>query len=132
MSNGIYTEEEQQLLDKSISYRLRMVEEQFKDGTPTRTNEIRVVNEVLNSIDTAISNAANTRLKQSEVENQGKIKETVAEILKQQAEKRKLQIDRPIDVEVVLDDVTLVKPDFVPDETSTEHKEIELKDIMGE
>lgn len=132
MSNGIYTEEEQQLLDKSISYRLRMVEEQFKDGTPTRTNEIRVVNEVLNSIDTAISNAANTRLKQSEVENQGKIKETVAEILKQQAERRKLQTARPIDVEVTLNDVDLVKPDFVVDETSTEHKEIELKDIMGE
>lgn len=130
---GIYTPEEQELLNKTLDYRLRMMSEVFKEGTPRRPGDIRVANEVLNSIDSAVDKAANTRLKQSAVKNDADVKATVVGILKAQAERRALQAKRDANAEVVLDDtLDIERPVFVPGEDSFEQPTLTMEEIMGE
>jgi len=130
---GIYTPEEQELLNKTLDYRLRMMSEVFKEGTPRRPGDIRVANEVLNSIDSAVDKAANTRLKQSAVKNDADVKATVVGILKAQAERRALQAKRDANTEVILDDaLDIERPVFVPGEDSFEQPTLTMEEIMGE
>lgn len=130
---GIYTPEEQELLNKTLDYRLRMMSEVFKEGTPRRPGDIRVANEVLNSIDSAVDKAANTRLKQSAVKNDADVKATVVGILKAQAERRALQAKRDVNTEVILDDtLDIERPVFVPGEDSFEQPTLTMEEIMGE
>ena len=130
---GIYTPEEQELLNKTLDYRLRMMSEVFKEGTPRRPGDIRVANEVLNSIDSAVDKAANTRLKQSAVKNDADVKATVVGILKAQAERRALQAKRDANTEVILaDTLDIERPVFVPGEDSFEQPTLTMEEIMGE
>lgn len=130
---GIYTPEEQELLNKTLDYRLRMMSEVFKEGTPRRPGDIRVANEVLNSIDSAVDKAANTRLKQSAVKNDADVKATVVGILKAQAERRAQQAKRSADTEVILEDtLDIERPVFVPGEDSFEQPTLSMEEIMGE
>lgn len=130
---GIYTPEEQELLNKTLDYRLRMMSEVFKEGTPRRPGDIRVANEVLNSIDSAVDKAANTRLKQSAVKNDADVKATVVGILKAQAERRAQQAKRSADTEVILEDtLDIERPVFVPGEDSFEQPTLTMEEIMGE
>ena len=130
---GIYTPEEQELLNKTLDYRLRMMSEVFKEGTPRRPGDIRVANEGLNSIDSAVDKAANTRLKQSAVKNDADVKATVVGILKAQAERRAQQAKRTVSVDVALDEIPEIeRPVFVPGEDSFEQPTLTMEEIMGE
>jgi len=134
-NNSIYTEVEQELLDRTLNYRLSIMGEIFKEGAPKRAGDIRVANEVLNSIDTAIDKAANTRLKQTAVKNEAEVKATIAAILREQANKRAQQALRGTetkDVQLQDDDVNLSRPEFVPGEISLEQPELTMEAILGE
>ena len=121
--NGIYTEEEQKYLDMTLDLRVKMIEETFKEGVPKHGGTIRVMNEVMSAIDTAVNNKAMARLKATDTKNQTEIKEQVAEMIRQQASLR-------------ITDAQLASlggmPTFVPGETSKDHQIIDTVEIMGE
>lgn len=133
---GLYTAEEQAYLDKTLKLRMQMIDETFKEGVPKHGGTIRVMNEVMSAIDTAINNKAMARLKQTDTKNQNEIKEQVAEMLRQQS--RKLQENKRANVEEEIE-ITPEQiaslggvPTFVPGETEIENKIIEAADILGE
>lgn len=131
-NNDIYTEEERELLNRTLNYRLAMVTEVFKDGAPKRTGDIRVANEVLNSIDSAIDKAATTRLKQTAVKNDADMRATVIGIFKAQAERRSQQAVRKPEENQLAETPELVRPTFVPGEDSFEQPALTMEEIMGE
>ena len=133
---GLYTAEEQAYLDKTLKLRMQMIDATFKEGVPKHGGTIRVMNEVMSAIDTAINNKAMARLKQTDTKNQNEIKEQVAEMLRQQS--RKLQENKRANVEEEIE-ITPEQiaslggvPTFVPGETEIENKTIEAADILGE
>ena len=133
---GLYTAEEQAYLDKTLKLRMLIIDETFKEGVPKHGGTIRVMNEVMSAIDTAINNKAMARLKQTDTKNQNEIKEQVAEMLRQQS--RKLQENKRANVEEEIE-ITPEQiaslggvPTFVPGETEIENKTIEAADILGE
>lgn len=133
---GLYTPEEQAYLDKTLKLRMLIIDETFKEGVPKHGGTIRVMNEVMSAIDTAINNKAMARLKQTDTKNQNEIKEQVAEMLRQQS--RKLQENKRANVEEEIE-ITPEQiaslggvPTFVPGETEIENKTIEAADILGE
>lgn len=134
--NGLYTAEEEAYLDKTLKLRMLIIDETFKEGVPKHGGTIRVMNEVMSAIDTAINNKAMARLKQTDTKNQNEIKEQVAEMLRQQS--RKLQENKRANVEEEIE-ITPEQiaslggvPTFVPGETEIENKTIEAADILGE
>lgn len=128
----IYTPEEEQLIQQGLEYRQKMLAQAFSEGTPKRGSDMRIVNEILNSIDSVVNNSANTRLKQKDVENQTQVKASIVAILTEAAERRAKNVRANVEQPVVLDDTNIEKPTFVPGEMSTELEDIELKDILGE
>lgn len=134
--SGLYTAEEEAYLDKTLKLRMLIIDETFKEGVPKHGGTIRVMNEVMSAIDTAINNKAMARLKQTDTKNQNEIKEQVAEMLRQQS--RKLQENKRANVEEEIE-ITPEQiaslggvPTFVPGETEIENKTIEAADILGE
>lgn len=136
MDNGIYTPEETALLEKTLELRVQMIDAIFKEGVPKHGGTIRVMNEVMSAIDTAINNKANARLKATDTKNQSEIKEQVAELLRQQSKRISQHTRENIEDEVVLTEEEVASlggvPEFVPGEASLEYKPVELDDVMGE
>ena len=134
--NGIYTEEEQKYLDMTLNLRVKMIEETFKEGVPKHGGTIRVMNEVMSAIDTAVNNKAMARLKATDTKNQTEIKEQVAEMIRQQASLRMANKRPDVEEEVIITDAQLASlggmPTFVPGETSKDHQIIDTVEIMGE
>lgn len=136
MDNGIYTPEESALLNKTLDLRVQMIDAIFKEGVPKHGGTIRVMNEVMSAIDTAINNKANARLKATETKNQSEIKEQVAELIRQQANRVARHARENIEEEVVITEDEIASlggvPEFVPGEASMEYKPIDVDDVMGE
>lgn len=76
------TNEETKRLEDNYNYRKQMVENAFKDGTPTEARDIEVINGVLNSMDKAIYDSVTSRLKHEENQNKGAILSVVSEALR--------------------------------------------------
>jgi len=110
-NNSIYTEKEQAILEKTISVRSRIVDELTKDGqVPYKSGDIRVLNEVMNSLDVSVNNSANTRLKSEDTKNNAQLHEMVAAMLN--------QIDVNSDNKAVNDVVEVeLLDEYIPDDT---------------
>lgn len=76
------TNEETKRLEDNYNYRKQMVENAFKNGTPTEARDIEVINGVLNSMDKAIYDSVTSRLKHEENQNKGAILSVVSEALR--------------------------------------------------
>lgn len=81
MSN-IITDEEAKRLEDNYNYRKLMVEKAFLDGPPEGAKDIEAINGVLNSMDKAIYDTVNSRLKHEENQNKGAIISAVSEALR--------------------------------------------------
>ena len=82
-NNTVYTEEECARLEETYNFRKRMVEYAFQgEKVPEDPKEVEAINSVLNSMDTAIHNAASTRLKYQDTQNKEETLNAIAELLK--------------------------------------------------
>jgi len=82
-NNKIYTDEELEQLATIKKTRMDIIGSMTVDGVPTRSGDIRVLNEVLTSADKMISDSANTRLKQADSASNGAATEMVIQLLMQ-------------------------------------------------
>jgi hypothetical protein len=91
---GVYTQEEEDLLNLVKNNRLNIINTMTKDGkVPEKVGEIRVLNEVLNSIDSSVHTGVANRVKfQAAGDNQSAL-EIVAETLKAIGRQ---QMNRPV------------------------------------
>jgi len=125
----LFQPEEARLINKTVQIREQIVDHLLKDGIPYKTSEIRVINELLNSIDSNILGRVDRRLKHKENENNNDLKEIVkAVLLESEKRKREAKANGPVEAlpeEYVLEEV-------VPGEDSFEYEEITLEEIRGE
>ena len=122
----LFQPEEARLLNKTVDIREKIVDHLLKDGIPYKTNEIRVINELLNSIDSNVLGRVDRRLKHKENENSSDMKELVKTIF---LEKEKIMNEiKPIDLKETLPDEYVLE-EVVPGEDSFEYEEITLEEI---
>jgi hypothetical protein len=102
MSNGnsIFTQEEQETLDKIKKIRLEIMDSMTSGGVPDKVGEIRVLNEVLSAVDKMTADSAAIRIKQDVAANNGAIVDTVVELLKQSRANRQKYIESGIAPEI--------------------------------
>lgn len=130
-NNSIYTKDEQEIIDKTVKLRMQMVDKAFEDGTPSRGSDIRVINEVLNSLDNVVDKKATSRLKRESNKTDSDMKQRVVGIFKELSIQRANTASRPVpEDDVVIDDDMFQKPEFVPGETTDGHDPIEYEDIV--
>ena len=124
----ILTPSEQERLEKSYEYRKLMVEEAFKNGVPTDSRNVEVINGVLNSMDKAIYDTANVRLKQQENMNKEATLEIVAAALREvhNAKQASVKTERVIDV-----DDKVIPQDVVEGEMDLTPATVTLNDILN-
>jgi len=110
----------------------RKIREQMVDafivekGIPTKTNEMRVVNEILNSMDSQTFGLVDRRFKAED----SKQLEDVTELIKEIFTKQQTIPVRTNDKDVILEDKFL-PDDMVLDEDSVDYKELSMEDIIG-
>lgn len=81
--NGIYTPDEQSILDRNRRVRNLMVDALTDKGTaaPDSTRDFRILNEILSASDNDVHSGAATRVKQEAAANATAMKDMVAEAL---------------------------------------------------
>lgn len=125
---NVYTEEELEIINKSKNIRLQIVDAMTKDRVPTDSREVRVINEVLTSLDKTVHDTANTRIKHQDSANKEAILDMVAETLKQTAKRRK-EIDPSTLVREV--PTEYLEIDTVPGETEIQPGRLNPTDFLG-
>jgi len=125
---NVYTEEELEIINKSKNIRLQIVDAMTKDRVPTDSREVRVINEVLTSLDKTVHDTANTRIKHQDSANKEAILDMVAETLKQSAKRRK-EIDPSTLVREV--PTEYLEIDTVPGETEIQPSKLDPTDFLG-
>ena len=84
-NTGAYNQEELDTLEKAKRIRMGIVDAMVKDGIPDNTREIRLLNEVLMSMESSIHTGVANRIKYVDGQNTANIQATVAETLRQAA-----------------------------------------------
>jgi len=125
----LYLPEEYRLINKTVNIRERIVDEMIKDGLPYKTNEIRVINELLNSIDSNVLGRVDRRIKQKSEEGEKDMRDLVKAIIlegeKIKKEMKPVELNQELPEEYILETV-------VPGEDSINYEELTLEDIKGE
>lgn len=120
---------EQERLEQSYNFRKRMVDEAFKESVPTSARDMEVINGILNSMDKAVYDNVNVRLKQQDIMNKEATLEIVAEALRKvhNAKQSNVQPDRQVELED-----KLIPTDIVEGEMDIVPVSVTLNDILDE
>jgi hypothetical protein len=118
INKTIFTPDEQRILNFTKAKRLQSVEALYKNGSPEKTNELRIANELMTSLDKAINDQATNRLKYQETQSKGEVANKLAGLARAIAESRAKR--RPIgiletDANYVPDDIVEGEMDINPD-----------------
>ena len=128
--NGLFTATEQQRLDDNYAFRKRMIDRAFAEGNvPDSAKDIEAINGVLNSMDKAIYDNANARLKQQENQNKEAILDLVAESIKVIHSQKSKHTTQEHETEI---DNKFVPLDVVDGEQDLAPESITLDQIMRE
>jgi hypothetical protein len=128
-NTGLFSEEDQYRLEESYKYRKKILEEAFRDGDiPRDPKEIEAVNNVLNSMDKAIYDKAQAKLKYQDTQNKEATLQMVAATLKS-VQEQKLQHQGETILEAIVDETPL---EVVKDELSIGVDQIPLNEILNE
>jgi len=124
----LFQEEGAKVLQKSLHIREAVVDEIIKDGVPTSSRDIRVLNEVLNSMDALVFGKVDRKLKKKETSDNGRVLEMVKTIIKNNQ-----KLKNEIAIEAVSPELGEEHEiiDLVPGETKVEYEEITLDEIKG-
>lgn len=128
-TDNFFNSEESEALKKTRDMRLKLIDDMTSAGLPSRSGDIRVLNETMNALDGQVLETAKIRSKQQENDSREKTVTMVAEILGRVTQgSRPVLTNRDIDLP---DDYLPV--DIVPGETEISPDELSLKDfIRGE
>jgi len=120
-------DEEHRVLDKTKRIREKIVDNYINEnGIPTRTSDIRVLNEVMNSMDSNITTTVDLRLKHEENKQTEDLTGAIVEIFKSINDKG-VNID--ISKKQVSVEDKFVPDDVVPGEDQIEYQELDADEI---
>jgi len=121
-------DDEQRIVEKTRNIREKMVDALIDEkGIPTKTGEMRVVNEILNSLDNQVLGLVDRRLKHDENTNNGELLETIKTVFTE-LDNRKL--NKPSIINTGTIDDKFIPDNIVPGEDKIEYEEIEYEDII--
>ena len=125
-TNTIYTEDELVLLEKTKKIRVDIADNMTKNGVPNNVAEIRVLNEVLTTLDKSVNETVANRLKHNENENKEALLDTVALALSNISKTKTAATNRVIDApeEYIPDDI-------VPGETDIGVSQLNPSDFIN-
>ena len=130
MADNVYTQEELELLNRSKTIRMKIVDEFMKNGVPTNTSEVRVINELLTSLDKSVHDGVNNRIKHQDASNKEAILDMVAENIKLVARRKREELPK-IEITRELPD-ELNEIETVPGETEIHPERLNMSDILGD
>lgn len=113
----IFTDEERAILELTKKVRVDAIKSLVKNGSPTRTNELRILNEISTSLDKVVQDSASNRLKSDDVKNSNATIDLVREtLLNAQRIKSKITINGPreLDNSFKLDNIVPGHTDINP------------------
>lgn len=122
INNNVFSQEENEELDKARRIRSNIIDVLTKEGIPDSPKEIRILNEVLTMQDNSIFSRAGTRLKSKEISTMETAKEEIIAILKQVKTTGEIiasqddREERSIPVELVKGQLTLVEESDISEE----------------
>ena len=120
-------DEEHRILEKTKNLREKIVDNFINEnGLPTRSGDIRVLNEVMNSMDSNVTSTVELRLKHEENKQAEDLTEAIVEIFKNVNNK---SIRNKENVPVTIDD-KFVPDDVVPGEDQIEYQELDAEEIL--
>jgi len=123
----LLNEDENKIIEKTRELRVKMIDEFINEkGIPTSTRDMRVLNEIMNSLDAQVLGLVDRRLKKEENETVNDIRNEVIEVIKN------LQSihNKPIENKQIELSEKYIPKDIVPGETKIEYEEIELEEIL--
>jgi len=126
----LLTEDENSVIFETREIRRKMINQYIEEnGIPTKAKDMRVLNEILNSLDNQVLGLVDRRLKNDENKNEKDLTNVIREIfLRADHElKQTSNLNKPRELED-----TYIPTDIVPGETKIEYEEIELEEIIGE
>lgn len=123
----IYTESELALLEKTKKIRLDIADNMVKNGVPNNVGEIRVLNEVLTTLDKSVNETVANRLKHTENENKEALLDTVALALSNIDSSKTPAVGRIIEATV-----EYIPEDIVPGETDIGVSQLTAGDFLDE
>jgi len=122
----LLNEDENKIIEKTRELRVKMIDEFINEkGVPTNTKDMRVLNEIMNSLDAQVLGLVDRKLKKEENETNNDIKNEVIEVIKNlqsihnQASNKQVELSEKY-----------IPTDIVPGETKIEYEEIELEEII--
>jgi len=121
-------DEENRVLQKTRALREKIVDTFIEEkGVPTRSGDMRVVNELLNSLDTNVTSVVDLRLKHEDTKQSEDMTEAIVNIFKQINDR-----GNTIDVKNKQIDVgeKSIPDDVVPGEDLIEYEELDVDSIM--
>lgn len=124
----IFLEEEERVLNKTLYLREDIIDNFIKGGLPEKVGEIRVINEVLNSMDSQVLSRTDKRLKHTQNENEKDVSEIIKNILLDTAVNNKNNNnDEQRDLSVVIE---LKDSDIVFGEDKIEYEELDIDNFI--
>ena len=115
-------DDEQRIVEKTRNIREKMVDALIDEkGIPTKTGEMRVVNEILNSLDNQVLGLVDRRLKHDENTNNGELLETIKTVFTE-LDNRKL--NKPSIINTGTIDDKFIPDNIVPGEDKIEYEDI--------
>lgn len=128
-NNNIITSQDRERLELTYSLRKRILDQAFSgERVPTEARDIEVINGVLNSMDKAVYDNINVRLKHQENQNKEAILEQVAATIKQIQTKKNNIVNENRSV-MVEDNV--IPLDLVKGETSLIQEQVTLSELLA-
>jgi len=79
--NSIFTDDEKEILELTKKVRIDALKSLTKNGSPVKTNELRILNEISTSLDKVVQDSASNRLKSEDVKNSSATVDLVRETL---------------------------------------------------
>ena len=123
--NSFYTTDEERIRQKTKALREQMMDSITDDGIPKKVGDLRILNEVMNSLDSQVTETATLRARVSADEQEGKYLELVTNVLKNNVSGNFGISDQNI----VLEE-EYIPTDIVPGEMETETKRLSLDEFI--
>lgn len=121
-------DEEHRLLKKTRDLREKLVDNFIEEnGLTTKTGEMRVINELLNSLDTNVTSVVDLRLKNEETKQSEDLTDAIVSIFNKISDSA-----NSIDIKNKVIDVgeRNVPDDVVPGEDQIEYQELDMGEIL--
>ena len=124
----VFLPEDMRLINKTLKIREDIIDNLTRDGVPTDSRSIRVMNEVLNSIDALTLGRTDRILKKNKDDEDTDMKAVISNIYLELSKNKSNEDNSNRDVTI---DGELKDDEIVDGEDSLERKEITKEDIFG-